>query len=111
LWATWAAVALFPLTQGLAEIPTYMTYAMPRLEAQTGRRWLALVLPAFFLGAQHISVPLMFDARFITWRLLMFMPFAFLVALVMRWRPRLLPYIALVHVLMDVSAAAMWFGV
>jgi hypothetical protein len=32
------------------------------------------------------------------------------VALVMRWRPRLLPYLAVVHVLMDISAAAMLFS-
>jgi hypothetical protein len=48
--------------------------------------------------------------RFIAWRLVMFMPFAFLVALVMRWRPRLLPYLAIVHALMDISAAAMFFS-
>jgi hypothetical protein len=110
LWAIWVALVVFPVTQGLAEIPTYMAYVMPRLEAQTGRRWLSLVLCAFCLGAQHIAVPLLFDVRFIAWRLIMFMPFAFLVALVMRWRPRLLPYLAVVHILMDISAAAMLFS-
>lgn len=110
LWAIWTVLLLFPVTQGLAEIPTYMAYVMPRLEAQTGQRWLALALPTFFLGAQHIAAPLIFDGRFIVWRLIMFMPFAFLVALVMRWRPRLLPYLAIVHVLMDISAAAMFFN-
>jgi hypothetical protein len=110
LWAIWAALVLFPVTQGLAEIPTYMAYVMPRLEARTGWRWLAVVLPAFFLGAQHVAAPLLFDGRFVAWRLIMFMPFAFLVALVMRWRPRLLPYLAIVHVLMDISAAAMLFN-
>lgn len=110
LWAVWLAVVLFPVTQGLAEIPTYMAYVMPRLEAQTGRRWLAIVLPAFFLGAQHVAAPLILDGRFVVWRLIMFMPFAFLVALVMRWRPRLLPYLAIVHVLLDISAAAMFFN-
>lgn len=110
LWAIWAALVLFPITQGLAEIPTYMAYVMPRLEAQTGRRWLAVALPAFFLGAQHVAAPLVFDGRFVAWRFVMFMPFAFLVALIMRWRPRLLPYLAIVHVLMDISAAAMLFS-
>jgi hypothetical protein len=87
-----------------------MAYVMPRLEAQTGRRWLAVVLPAFFLGAQHVAAPLILNGRFVAWRVLMFMPFAFLVALAMRWRPRLLPYLAVVHVLMDLSAAAMLFS-
>jgi hypothetical protein len=110
LWAIWAALVFFPVTQGLAEIPTYMAYVMPCLEAQTGRRWLAVVLPAFFLGAQHVDAPLILNGRFMAWRVLMFMPFAFLVVLVMRWRPRLLPYLAVVHVLMDLSAAAMLFS-
>jgi len=38
LGAVWAAVLLFPITQGLAEIPTYIAYTMPRLQAQTGER-------------------------------------------------------------------------
>jgi hypothetical protein len=110
LWAIWAALVVFPVTQGLAEIPTYMAYVMPRLEARTGRRWLSLALPAFFLGAQHVAAPLLLNGRFIIWRLMMFLPFAFLVALVMRWRPRLLPYLAVVHIGMDLSAAAMLFS-
>ena len=32
-WAAITSFALFPLLQGLVEIPTYMLYAMPRLEA------------------------------------------------------------------------------
>jgi hypothetical protein len=68
-------------------------------------------LPAFFLGAQHVAAPLLLNGRFVLWRLMMFVPFAFLVALVMRSRPRLLPYLAFVHVLMDISAAAMLFRV
>ena len=38
----------------------------------------------------------------------MFLPFAVLVALVMRARPRLMPYIAVIHVLMDLSVAVMF---
>lgn len=69
------------------------------------------MLPALMLGFQHLALPLVFDARFITWRALMFVPFAVLVGLVLRWRPRLLPYLAIVHVLMDMSFAAMFLGV
>lgn len=111
LWAAWAGLVLFPLTQGLAELPTYFAYARPRLEAQ-GVHWgWALALPAIMLGLQHLAVPLVFDWRFIAWRALMFLPFAFLVGFVLRWRPSLLPYLAVVHVLMDISFAAMLLSV
>lgn len=111
LWAVYAALILFPVTQGLVEIPTYFVFAMPRLEAQGVRPWLALTLPAVMLGLQHLAAPLVFDLRFMTWRALMFLPFALLVGLVLRWRPRLLPFLAAVHVLMDLSFAAMFLSV
>ena len=107
-WAAIASFALFPLLQGLVEIPTYMLYSLPRLEAQGMRPWLAVALASFFLSAQHIFAPFLPDGRFITYRLVMFLPFAILIALVMRWRPRLMPYIAVIHTLMDMSVAVMF---
>ncbi|MRS03218.1 hypothetical protein EG832_08350, partial [bacterium] len=32
MWAVIASILLFPATQGLVEIPTYMMYVMPRIE-------------------------------------------------------------------------------
>jgi hypothetical protein len=107
LWAAYASLILFPLTQGLAELASYFGYSMPRLESQGMRPWLAITLPALVLGLQHIAVPLLFDLHFILWRGLMFLPFAFFVGIVLHWRPRLLPYMAIVHVLMDLSFAIM----
>jgi hypothetical protein len=37
------------------------------------------------------------------WRFLIFLPFALWVGLIVRWRPRLLPYMMVIHALMDVS--------
>ncbi|MEP7356348.1 MAG: hypothetical protein ABI847_03860 [Anaerolineales bacterium] len=111
LWAAIFGLVLFPITQGLAELPTYFGYAMPRLETNGVPRSLALALPAAMLALQHLALPLVFDLRFIAWRALMFLPFAVLVAIVLHWRPRLLPYLAVVHVLMDVSFAAMLLSV
>ena len=107
LWAAYASLVLFPLTQGMAELASYFAYSMPRLESRGMRPWLAITLPALALSLQHIAVPLLFDARFLLWRGLMFLPFAFFVGIVLHWRPRLLPYMAIVHVLMDLSFAAM----
>lgn len=95
------SLVLFPITIALTEIPTYYSYAMPRLTALTGRGWGMVILTGFVHAAQHITLPLIFDWRFILWRLLMFLPFALFLAAVMRWRPRLLPYLMVGHGLLD----------
>jgi hypothetical protein len=111
LWAAIVSFALFPLLQGLVEIPTYMLYSLPRLESQGLRPWLAVALASFFLSAQHIFAPFLPDGRFIAYRLVMFLPFAVLIAVIMRWRPRLMPYMAVIHILMDMSVAVMFLMV
>ena len=108
-WAAYSGFLLFPITQGIAELVTYFIFIEPRLESQTGNRWLAVSISALALGIQHIAVPLIFNGSFILWRMLMFIPFAFLMGIVLRWRPRLLPYLAILHILMDMGTAAMLF--
>jgi hypothetical protein len=99
------SLLLFPLTNALAELPTYMSYSMPRIAALSQRGWLAVLLAGFFLAFQHVALPLFFDWRFMTWRLLMFIPFALLTAALLYWRPRLLPYMLIIHLLMDLQLA------
>ena len=86
-----------------------MLYVMPRFENQGMRPWLAVVLTSLLLSSQHMFAPFIPDIRFITYRLVMFLPFAILIALVMRWRPRLMPYMVVIHTLMDMSIAVMFF--
>ena len=83
------------------------SWQVVRRERLGGRPILAVAVAAFFLGAQHIGLPLRFDGAFVLWRLLMFMPFAFLLGGALRWRPRLLPYLMVVHGLLDLQAAWM----
>jgi hypothetical protein len=111
LWAVYASILLFPVTQGLAELPTYFAYVMPEFEAQGMPGWLALSIPSLMLGFQHIGVPFLFNAPYLLWRGLMFIPFAFLAGIVLRWRPRLFPYLAAIHVMMDMAFAAMLLNV
>jgi hypothetical protein len=100
---TWAILlgALFPLTIAFAELPTYFGYTMPRLEQQVGNGWLAWALASLFLSLQHMTLPLILDWRFILWRAFMFLPFAFYVGLVLKLRPRLLPYLMIGHFMID----------
>jgi hypothetical protein len=111
LWAAYASILLFPVTQGIAELSTYFAYVMPKLESKGVHSWLAVSIPALVLGVQHIGVPFLFYPSYLIWRGLMFIPFALLVGVILHWRPRLLPYLAVVHVLMDISFAVMLLGV
>lgn len=105
-WSIIFAIILFPVTVALTELPTYFAYCMPRLEAQIGR-WPAVLLASFFLAAQHCTLPLIGDGRFLLWRLLMFIPFALFVGLLLRWRPQLLPFMVVMHGLMDLALVLM----
>ena len=102
-----AAVVLFPVTQGMVELAFYFFYAMPRLAKQVNP-WAAYAIACLFLGIQHLAIPLVLDGRFITWRGLMFIPFAFFIGAVLKFRPSLLPYLAVVHVLMDMGTGLMY---
>jgi len=98
-----AILAVFPLVQGAAELPTYFGYVMPRLERLYGWRLRALLVAAVVLSLQHVFLPFLLDARFIVWRALMFLPFACWIGFILFKRPRLLPIMAVMHGLIDAS--------
>jgi hypothetical protein len=107
---TWALVVgiLFPLTIALAELPTYYSYVMPRLAEKLKNDWLAWAIAALFLSLQHATLPLVFNSGFIMWRAVMFLPFALYIGLILKFRPRLLPFIVIGHALIDFSTLAVY---
>ncbi len=109
LFAAIALLVLFPLAQALSELPNYFGYAMPRLKRQTRSTLVSIAVPSLMLAAQHMFLPFIPNLRFMGLRMLMFLPFAVLVGIILAWRPRLLPYLMIVHFVLD--AATMWFVV
>jgi hypothetical protein len=105
--AAYITLFLFPITQGLVEIPLYFVYVKPRLTKLGYSKVFALVLPAIFLSLQHIAMPLVFDINYLVWRALMYLPFAFFIGIVLEKRQTLLPYLLITHVLMDMSLGIM----
>lgn len=107
---TWAFALsfLFPLTIWFAELPTYFGYCMPRLEAQFKNGWIAWLIASFFLAAQHIFLPTIFNGGYMLWRFGMFLPFALITGLVLKFRPGLLPYFIIGHALMDVTTVLVY---
>jgi len=96
-------VVAFPIVHAMAELPTYFGYVMPRLVPILGRPWRAVLVAGFVLSTQHVVLPLLLDWRFITWRALMFLPFALWMGYVIHRRPTTLPYLVVGHALLDLS--------
>ena len=107
-WAMMVSI-LFPLTIAFAELPTYFGYVMPRLATQLKNGWVAWLLASLFLALQHMFLPLIFDGRFLLWRAGMYFPFALFAELLLKLRPGLLPYFAIVHALIDISTLSVYF--
>ncbi|MET1154971.1 hypothetical protein [Arthrobacter sp.] len=86
-------------------MPTYYGYLQPRLARLSRYVWLVVLVPALFHAVQHITLPVLFDATYLLWRGLMFLPFALLLSWVLRRRPSLLPYLVVIRFLLDLQAA------
>ncbi len=105
LWAAILAVIVFPAGVALTELPLYFGYVQPRVRTLTGSAVAAVLIPSIMLSLQHATLPLLFDPSFIAWRALMFIGFALVLGWVLWKRPRLLPYLIVLHFLLDLQAA------
>ncbi len=106
-WAIIVVAVIFPITIALSELPNYYGYVMPRLKTMSKSGWRIVILVAVVHAFQHVTLPLQFDARFMLWRFGMFLLFTLFVACLINWRPSLLPYLMIVHGLLDASLAAL----
>lgn len=106
----WAFVLsfAFPLTIWFSELPTYFSFCMPRLEGQLKNGWLAWFLASLALAAQHIFLPFIPNGGYLLWRFGMFLPFALVSGLALKFRPSLLPYLLIGHGLLDVSTVMVY---
>jgi len=87
----------FPVTICFAELTTYFGYVMPRLESNFKLKWIAFLLPVVFLSIQNCAIPLVFEAKFIAFRGLMYLPYSLLLGIALYKRPTLLPYLAILY--------------
>ena len=93
-------VLVFPFIWGLTEQMTYNGYLVPRFQVLCRSTSVAIALVAFAWSLQHVFMPLTFDAKFMTFRLLASVPnTVFQTFLYLRLR-RLIPF-AIAHALMD----------
>ena len=93
-------VLVWPFIWGLTEQMTYNGYLAPRFQVLCRSTTLAVAIVAFAWSFQHVVMPLLFDAKFMAFRLLSAVPnTVFQILLYLRLR-RLIPF-AIAHALMD----------
>ena len=109
LWAVILAF-LWPLSHPFAELPTYFDYCMNRLAVDMNSEWKAYALSSLALTFQHITLPFLFDYRYLLWRFGMFLLLAFFIGLCIKLRPRLFPYIVIGHGLLDLPVVLMFLS-
>ena len=104
IWAAVFSVIIFPLTNALVETTTYFGYSFQRIAVLSRNKWLAFFIAASFLALQHIGIPLYLDLKYMLWRFVSFLPFAFFAGYVYLKIRRLFPIIVL-HYLADLPLA------
>jgi hypothetical protein len=106
LWATVYTLTVWWPIQSLTEEMTYQGYVLPRLEAFTGRTWIAFSITGFWFVAQHFMIPFVPDWHYVAFRSLLFIPFVAAWMLVYLRIRRLAPLIV-AHWAMDFGAVIM----
>ncbi len=103
VWAVIYSFSVWWLIWSPTEEMTYNGYALPRIQALTGRKWIAVAIVGFWWALQHSFLPLIWDWKYVLWRFLWFLPGVLVATLMYLWLRRLFPLI-LAHWPMDVSA-------
>jgi hypothetical protein len=102
LWAAGVALLAYPLSMAAVDLPTY-AYARARLHGGA----LTTVAIGVALGVQHAALPFLPAWTFVEWRTLMWVPYGLAVVGLLTWRPRWLPWLAVVHGLVHAAAAVL----
>jgi hypothetical protein len=97
----------YPVTTGLAELTTYFGYIMPRLKSYIKSQWLVIVLVVIAFSIQHCTLPLVFEAKFILFRGIMYLIFALIYGIALYKRPSLLPWLAILQILIYILPMSM----
>jgi uncharacterized protein len=103
LWAIVYSLSVWWLVWSPTEQMTYQAYALPRILALSGRKWIAILVVAFWWTLQHSFFPLILDWHYMAWRFLAFLPGVIVFTLVYLLTRRLPPLIV-AHWPMDILA-------
>lgn len=100
-WVMILSLIFHPLINAFVEEMTYNGYVFPRLNGLLRSTWLTVILVTFFFALQHIALPFAFDAKFLLWRFLSFVPLLLFWVLIYA-KMRRLTTLIIVHWIMDI---------
>ncbi len=101
LWLAVINIFVLPVTTAFAEDGLYLGCGV----GQIRNKYIAILVPAFFFALQHSFIPTLFDAKFITYRFLSFLPLTILLCMHYRKHRNPLP-IMVGHAVIDVITVA-----
>jgi hypothetical protein len=101
LWAVIYSLSMWWIIWSPTEEMTYQAYALTRIQALSGRRWIAILVVAFWWTLQHSFFPLIFDWHYMAWRFLAFLP-GVVVCILVYLLTRRLPPLIVAHWSMDI---------
>ena len=102
-WAYYYSIFIWWIIWSPTEELTYQAYSLRRLISKYGQVK-TLLFVGFFFALQHSFLPLIFDWRYIIWRLVSFFPLVICLVIVYMRTGRITPVI-IAHALMDINAA------
>jgi uncharacterized protein len=102
-WAYYYSVLIWWTIWSITEELTYQSYSLRRLISEYGQVK-TLIFIGFFFALQHSFLPLIFDWRYIIWRLVAFFPLVICLMIAYIKTGRITPVI-IAHALMDINAA------
>lgn len=98
LWIAIANILVLPITTALAEEGLYLGCGTNVIK----NKYLAIFVPAFFFALQHSFIPTLFDATYIIYRFLSFLPLTIILCWYYYRKRNPLP-IMIGHALIDVA--------
>lgn len=101
LWLAVLNMFILPVTTALAEDGLYLSCGVGQIKNKS----IAILVPAFFFALQHSFIPTLFDARYITYRFLSFLPLTILLCMHYRKHRNPLP-IMVGHAVIDMITVA-----
>ena len=102
-WAFYYSILVWWIIWSTTEELTYQAYSLPRLMKKYGQVKVLLFI-GFFWALQHSFLPLIFDWRYMLWRLVTFFPLVICLMISYMKTGRITPVI-IAHALMDINAA------
>ncbi len=102
-------LSLFPILQGLTEIPFYFLVLKPAIKHHTTKPILYLGIPILMLSLQHSVMPFYLDWSYVLYRGFMFLGFALFIGIMIDKKPGYMPYFIIIHILMNLSFMMMQF--